>query len=199
MVQAAKHETKGITILGSTGTIGQNTLDVVRRHPDRYRVVALTANQSVDLLYQQCKDFRPVFAVMRDLQKAAELRALLVDTAPSIEVLAGIEGLEDVVRAPETDYVMAAIVGAAGLMPTLSAARAGKRVLLANKEALVMSGQLFMQVVRDNGAELLPIDSEHNAVFQCIPAEFERGLSEIGVERILLTGSACPEKDRPRR
>jgi len=197
MMQAGKQEIKGVTILGSTGTIGKNTLDVVRRHPDRYRVVALTANQSVDLLHQQCVEFQPNYAVMRDPGKAAELRARLVDAAPAIEVFSGTEGLEAVAGAVDTDYVMAAIVGAAGLMPTLTAARAGKRVLLANKEALVMAGELFMQVVRDSGAELLPIDSEHNAVFQCMPTDFDKGLTTVGVERILLTGSGGPFRDRP--
>ena len=189
MGQVRKREIKGVSILGSTGTIGKNTLDVVRRHPDRYRVVALTANQSVDLLHQQCVEFQPNYAVMRDPGKAEELQARLLNVAPAIEVLAGAQGLEAVAGAADTDYVMAAIVGAAGLMPTLTAAREGKRVLLANKEALVMSGKLFMQVVRENGAELLPIDSEHNAVFQCMPVDFDKGLSTVGVERILLTGS----------
>ncbi len=197
MGQVRKREIKGVTILGSTGTIGKNTLDVVRRHPDRYRVVALTANQSVDLLHQQCVEFQPNYAVMRDPGKAEELRARLLNVAPAIEVLAGAQGLEAVAGAADTDYVMAAIVGAAGLMPTLTAAREGKRVLLANKEALVMSGKLFMQVVRENGAELLPIDSEHNAVFQCMPVDFDKGLSTVGVERILLTGSGGPFRDRP--
>ncbi len=197
MVHTGEQEVKGVTILGSTGTIGRNTLDVIRRHPDRYRVVGLTANQSVDLLHQQCVEFQPNYAVMRHPEMASELRDRLVDSAPAIEVFAGSQGLEAVAGADDTDYVMAAIVGAAGLLPTLTAARAGKRVLLANKEALVMSGKLFMQVIRDSGAELLPIDSEHNAVFQCMPAGFDQGLATVGVERIVLTGSGGPFRDRP--
>ena len=197
MVRIGEHEVKGVTILGSTGTIGKNTLDVIRRHPDRYRVVALTANQNVDLLHEQCVEFQPDYAAMRDPGKAAELRNRLIDTATSIDVHAGAQGLETVAGAADTDYVMAAIVGAAGLMPTLTAARAGKRVLLANKEALVMSGKLFMQAVRDSGAELLPIDSEHNAIFQCMPTGFDEGLETVGVERIVLTASGGPFRDRP--
>lgn len=187
----------GITVLGATGSIGLSTLDVLARHRDRYRVVALTANAQVDRLHQQCLEHRPQYAVMADADAAEQLRQRLRAEAPEIEVLAGVEGLERVAAAPETDYVMAAIVGAAGLPPTLAAARAGKRILLANKEALVMSGRLFMDEVVKAGAELLPIDSEHNAIFQCMPTDFARGLGATGVERILLTASGGPFRTLP--
>jgi 1-deoxy-D-xylulose-5-phosphate reductoisomerase len=183
---------KGITILGSTGSIGINTLDVIARHGDRYKVIALTANSDVERLAEQCRRWRPAYAVMADADSAERLRGLLVSESMETEVLAGNAGLEQVAALPETDYVMAAIVGAAGLLPSMAAARAGKRVLLANKEALVMSGQLFMDAVSGNGAELLPIDSEHNAIFQAMPANFHDGLGEAGVRRILLTASGGP-------
>ncbi|MGE0385880.1 MAG: 1-deoxy-D-xylulose-5-phosphate reductoisomerase [Gammaproteobacteria bacterium] len=185
----------GVTILGSTGTIGVNTLDVIGRNRDRYRVHALTANANVARLAEQCRSVRPRRAVVADAARVGELRALLDGTG--VEVLGGAEALAEVCAAPETDYVMAGIVGAAGLLPSLAAARAGKRVLLANKEALVMSGRLFMDAVRDHGAELLPIDSEHNAVFQCLPADFGRGLGTVGVRRILLTASGGPFRAMP--
>jgi 1-deoxy-D-xylulose-5-phosphate reductoisomerase len=159
----------GVTVLGSTGSIGESTLDVLARHPDRFELVALAAHQSVERLAEQCRRHRPRFAVMADPGAAQRLRSLLDGMAGRPEVLEGIEGLEAVAAAPETDYVMAAIVGAAGLRPTLAAARAGKRVLLANKEALVVAGALLMGAVAESGAELLPIDSEHNAIFQCLP------------------------------
>jgi len=187
----------GVTILGATGTIGVNTLDVLSRQPERFRVVALTANRDVERLTEQCRRFRPRFAVIADPRCAADLRRRLRGAAPDTEVLEGVEGLEFVARAPETDYVMAGIVGAAGLLPTLAAARAGKRVMLANKEALVMSGRLFMDAVRDSGAELLPIDSEHNAIFQCMPADFAQGLEPAGVSGILLTASGGPFRTLP--
>jgi 1-deoxy-D-xylulose-5-phosphate reductoisomerase len=187
----------GVTILGATGSIGISTLDVLARHPDRFRVVALAANRRADRLYEQCLRHRPRYAVLRDPAAAAELRSRLRSDAPEVEVLEGAEDLEQVAALPEVDQVMAAIVGAAGLLPTLAAARAGKRVLLANKEALVMSGALFMEEVRRHGAELLPIDSEHNAVFQCMPADFHRGLAPVGVRRILLTASGGPFRDTP--
>jgi 1-deoxy-D-xylulose-5-phosphate reductoisomerase len=183
---------KGITILGSTGSIGVNTLDVIARHGDRYKVIALTANSDVERLAEQCRRWRPAFAVMADADSAERLHGLLVSESMDTEVLAGNAGLEQVAALPETDYVMAAIVGAAGLLPSMAAARAGKRVLLANKEALVMSGQLFMDAVSENGAELLPIDSEHNAIFQAMPANFHDGLNQAGVRRILLTASGGP-------
>jgi 1-deoxy-D-xylulose-5-phosphate reductoisomerase len=185
----------GVTVLGSTGSIGVNTLDVIGRHPDRYRAVALTAHMAVERLLEQCLRVRPEYAVMADSACADRLRDGLRRVgggAERVRVLAGVEGLERVAELEQADYVMAAIVGAAGLGPTLAAARAGKRVLLANKEALVMAGQLFMDEVRRGGATLLPIDSEHNAVFQCLPAGFEDGLKRVGVRRILLTASGGP-------
>ncbi len=188
---------KALTILGATGTIGVNTLDVVARHPQRYRLFALTANEDHARLAEQCLRCRPRFAVMADADAAQRLSERLRQEAPGTEVLAGGEGLETVAAHPEVDFVMAGIVGAAGLLPTLAAARAGKRVLLANKEALVMSGDLFMQAVREHGAELLPIDSEHNAVFQCMPGGYAGGLDGAGVSRILLTGSGGPFRTTP--
>ncbi len=188
----------GVTILGSTGSVGVSTLDVLRRHNDRFQVVALTARHDVDGLFQQCLDFDPVYAVMADVKAAEQLHDRLRMAGRSTEVLAGAMGLERVAALPEVRYVMAAIVGAAGLLPTLAAAQAGKRVLLANKEALVMAGPLFMAAVRGHGAELLPIDSEHNAIFQCLPPQFSTfGLEACGVRRILLTGSGGPFRITP--
>jgi 1-deoxy-D-xylulose-5-phosphate reductoisomerase len=188
---------KGVTVLGSTGSIGVSTLDVLARHAERFRVVALTANQDVERLAAQCHRHRPDYAVMVKPNAAARLRDLLADMPKRPEILVGIEGLEQVAALPETDYVMAAIVGAAGLRPTLAAAQAGKRVLLANKESLVVAGALLMQAVAESGAELLPIDSEHNAIFQCLPPNFSIGLAAVGVERILLTASGGPLLDWP--
>lgn len=188
----------GITILGATGTIGLNTLDVISRNPDRYQVIALTAHRDHQRMAELCRTWQPRYAVMADADCAAQLRATLDQTEPEVTVLSGEAALAEVVALPETDYVMAAIVGAAGLLPTLAAARAGKRVLLANKEALVMSGRLFMEAVHQHGAELLPIDSEHNAVFQCLPIHHQaRGLGAVGVRRILLTASGGPFRDTP--
>jgi 1-deoxy-D-xylulose-5-phosphate reductoisomerase len=187
----------GVTVLGSTGSIGVSTLDVVSRHPERFRVIALTANGNVDRLAEQCRRFRPRYAVMADRGAAARLAELLGGMPGGPQVLGGVEGLEQVASSAETQYVMAAIVGAAGLRPTLAAARSGKRVLLANKESLVMAGALLMKAIEDSGAELLPIDSEHNAIFQCLPGGFRRGLPEVGVERILLTASGGPFREWP--
>ncbi len=190
--------TQGITILGATGSIGVSTLDVLRRNADRYRVEALTANRDVDGLYAQCVEFAPRYAVMADPDAAERLRARLRDAGREVEVLAGEDGLRRVAALDEVDCVMAAIVGAAGLMPALDAARAGKRVLLANKEALVMSGALFMRQVHDGGAELLPVDSEHNAIFQCMPPAWVPGAGRPeGVSRILLTASGGPFRQTP--
>lgn len=183
---------KGICILGATGSIGVNTLDVVARHPDKYKVIALSANSQVDRLVEQCEKYQPEYAVMANEQAVDELTAKLKNKNCDIKVLSGNEGLEIIAGLPQVDYVMAAIVGAAGLKPTLAAARAGKRILLANKEALVMSGQLFMDEVIKNNAELLPIDSEHNAIFQCMPENYEDGLDAAGITKILLTGSGGP-------
>ena len=188
---------KGICVLGATGSIGISTLDVVGRHPDRYRVVALTAHQDAERLAAQCRRHRPALAVMADPAAAQRLQGLLADMADPPEVLAGPAALERVAALPEVDIVMAAIVGAAGLLPTLAAARAGKRLLLANKEALVIAGEILMSAAAASGALLLPIDSEHNAIFQCMPPGYERGLERVGVERILLTASGGPFRDRP--
>ena len=187
----------GITILGSTGSIGLSTLEVMSRHRETFAPVALTANTSVEALLRQCLAWRPKYAVMADADAAARLREALRRAAPGIRVLTGEKGLQEVAGCAETDYVMAAIVGAAGLLPTLAAARAGKRVLLANKEALVMSGRLFMDAVRQNGARLLPIDSEHNAIFQCLPPHLDGSMERAGVTRIMLTASGGPFRSRP--
>lgn len=180
----------GVTILGATGSIGLSTLDVIRRNPDRYRVVALTANTDVERMSDLCRQYRSAYAVMADENAAQRLQEGL--RGEEVEVLSGTEGLEYVAALEQVGQVMAAIVGGAGLRPTLVAARAGKRVLLANKEALVMSGPLFMEEVRRYGAELLPIDSEHNAVFQCMPTLSRGGLEQAGVEKIVLTASGGP-------
>lgn len=187
----------GVTVLGATGSIGVSTLDVLARHRDRFRVVALTARVAVDRLYEQCVAHRPEYAVVVDPDGARRLEQRLRATDLPTRVLTGTEGLLEVARLPQVDYVMAAIVGAAGLLPTLEAARAGKRILLANKEALVMSGRLFMEEVRRGGAVLLPIDSEHNAVFQCMPAGFVENRNRDGVRRILLTASGGPFRSWP--
>ncbi|MGI9320785.1 MAG: 1-deoxy-D-xylulose-5-phosphate reductoisomerase, partial [Thiogranum sp.] len=169
------------------------TLDVIRRNSDRYRVVALTANQDVDRLVAQCLEHRPEFAVMADEDAAEKLQARLHQQAPDIEVMSGLDALVKVAGLETVDYVMAGIVGAAGLLPTLAAAKSGKRILLANKEALVMSGSLFMQQAQAGGAQLLPVDSEHNAIFQCMPQDFVAGSGQPeGVVRILLTASGGP-------
>ena len=182
---------RSVTVLGATGSIGQSTLDVVRRHPARFSVWALTAGTKAQELAALCREFKPAFAVMADVDAARELESLLADQ-PETAVLSGEQGLCQVAAASEADTVMAAIVGAAGLAPTLAAVRAGKRVLLANKEALVMSGKLFMDAVAESGAELLPIDSEHNAIFQCMPADKVRNPVAAGITRILLTASGGP-------
>ncbi len=187
----------GLTVLGATGSIGVSTLDVLARHPSRFRAVALTANRDAERLAEQCRRHRPRYAVMADPQAAQHLGELLADLPDRPEILAGVEGLEQVATLPEVDYVMAAIVGAAGLRPTLAAALAGKRVLLANKESLVVAGALLMRAIADHGAELLPIDSEHNAIFQCLPPNFKQGLAQVGVRRILLTASGGPFRTWP--
>ncbi len=182
---------KGVAVLGSTGSIGVSTLDVLARHPDRYRVVALTAHRNVGRLIEQCRQHRPAYAVIVDKDEAAHLRQAVDDLRLPTRVLSGKEALDTIASLEEVDHVMAAIVGAAGLQATLSAARAGKRILLANKEALVMSGRLLIDTAREHGAELLPIDSEHNAIFQCLPPK--RHVSDDGgVTRILLTASGGP-------
>jgi len=188
----------GISVLGATGSIGKSTLDVLRRHQDLFQIVALTANRDIDQLFQQCCEFQPRYAVMADADAAEQLHLRLQNSGTTTQVLTGNEGLEQVVVLPEVDYVMAAIVGAAGLLPTLAAARAGKRVLLANKEALVMSGQLFMDEIERSGALLLPIDSEHNALFQCLPSNYQQGMAAVGVRRLLLTASGGPFRQHTR-
>lgn len=189
---------KFITVLGATGSIGVSTLDVVARHPERFGVFALTAHRQVDKLFEQCLQHRPAYAVVDRSEDALLLQRRLDAAGCCTEVLSGAASLEAVASAPEADMVMAAIVGAAGLSPTLAAAKAGKRVLLANKEALVMSGALFMQVVEDSGATLLPIDSEHNAIFQALPSSFSGGVVDgTEVTRILLTASGGPFRCKP--
>ncbi len=183
---------QSLTILGSTGSIGVNTLDVVARHPDRFRVVALSAHSNVDRLFEQCSRFQPRYAVLVDGAAAAALRDRVRDAGVETKVLAGAASLEEIARLPEVDSVMAAIVGAAGLRASLAAAESGKKVMLANKEALVMAGPLFIDAVRRNGAVLLPIDSEHNAIFQALPRDFRGDLDAVGVRRILLTASGGP-------
>jgi 1-deoxy-D-xylulose-5-phosphate reductoisomerase len=188
---------QNVTVLGSTGSIGVSTLDVIRRHPDRYRAFALCAHAQGDKLFEQCVEFRPRYAVLRDAHLAEKLaercRAAGLDT----EIRHGIEALIELSSLPEVDAVMAAIVGAAGLEPTLAAARAGKKVMLANKEVLVMAGELFMRAVREHGATLLPVDSEHNAIFQSLPVDFSRGIEACGVQKILLTASGGPFRNAP--
>lgn len=181
-----------LTILGSTGSVGANTLDVVAQHPQRFRVVALTAHQRIDTLLEQCKRFAPQFAVVTDATAARAFEQRVLAAGLDTHVLCGIEALEKVSSLPEVDTVMAAIVGIAGLRPTLAAAAAGKKILLANKESLVTAGALFMNAVRRNHATLLPIDSEHNAVFQSLPDNFSGDLAQAGVRRILLTASGGP-------
>ena len=181
-----------ITVLGATGSIGLNTLDVIARHPDRYRVFALTANSKVDELADLCVAYKPQYAVLGSANAAQQLKDKLAVLSVDTEVLCGDDGLCHVASHAQVDSVMAAIVGAAGLNPTLAAAKAGKKVLLANKEALVMAGDLFIQAVADSGATLLPIDSEHNAIFQCLPQAANQSLAENGVEKILLTASGGP-------
>ncbi|TKC82696.1 1-deoxy-D-xylulose-5-phosphate reductoisomerase [Trinickia terrae] len=184
---------KRLTLLGSTGSIGESTLDVVARHPDRFSVYALTAHRNGDKLVAQCLRFQPEVAVVGDAETAARVAAQLRDAGCKTEVAYGPQALVDASQSVQCDTVVAAIVGAAGLAPTLAAARAGKRILLANKEALVMSGAIFMDAARDHRATLLPVDSEHNAIFQCLPRENEpRG----GVSKIILTASGGPFRTR---
>ncbi|WP_339070752.1 1-deoxy-D-xylulose-5-phosphate reductoisomerase [Pseudomonas idahonensis] len=186
-----------ITVLGATGSIGLSTLDVIARHPDRYQVFALSGFSRLAELLALCVRHVPRFAVVPEVAAARTLQDDLRAAGLSTRVLVGEQGLCEVASAPEVDAVMAAIVGAAGLRPTLAAVEAGKKILLANKEALVMSGALFMQAVGKSGSVLLPIDSEHNAIFQCMPGDFSRGLSQVGVRRILLTASGGPFRQTP--
>jgi 1-deoxy-D-xylulose-5-phosphate reductoisomerase len=182
----------GITVLGSTGSIGKSALDVINRHRDKYSITALTANTNVSTLEQQCVEYKPEYAVMLDESAAQQLNDRLRSKNLKTEVLSGIESLKMVASMDAVEVVIAAIVGSAGLLPTLSAANAGKRILLANKEALVMSGGLFMNAVEKNSAVLLPVDSEHNAIFQCMPSKKSADPKNDGVTRILLTASGGP-------
>lgn len=184
-----------VTVLGATGSIGVSTLDVIARHPDLYAVHALTGYSRMDVLAELCLRHRPVYAVVADADQASALQLRLGEQGSQTHVRHGVGALAEVAADSSVDVVVAAIVGAAGLRPTLAAVRAGKRVLLANKEALVMSGALFMQAVRDCGAQLLPIDSEHNAIFQCMPGDYANGLQRVGVRRILLTASGGPFRE----
>ena len=186
-----------ITILGATGSVGRSTLDVVARHPDLYQVFAVTGFSRLKELLALCVRHAPQFAVVPEIELARTLQDDLVAAGLDTRVLVGEVGLCEVAAHPQVDMVMAAIVGAAGLRPTLAAVEAGKKVLLANKEALVMSGALFIQAVRRSGAVLLPIDSEHNAIFQCLPVDYPRGLGAVGVRRILLTASGGPFRETP--
>ncbi len=187
--------TQQVTVLGSTGSIGVSTLDVLARHPQRWRVFALTADTNDSAMVQQCRTFNPRIAVMNDPAAARRLEQALRGERVRTEVLAGKEGLREVAAHPEVDTVMAAIVGAAGLEPSLAAAQHGKKILLANKESLVMSGRLFMQACNRSGASLLPIDSEHNAIFQCMPSGYASGAMAAGVDKILLTASGGPFRE----
>lgn len=181
-----------LTILGSTGSIGESTLDVVSRHPEKFRVFALAGHRQVDKLVAQCKQFRPEYAVVGDADHAAELEKKLKQEGISTQVLYGSQALIDVASADEVSGVMCAIVGAAGLPSALAAAQKGKTIYLANKETLVVSGALFMETARQNGATVLPIDSEHNAIFQVLPRDYTGRLNEHGINSIILTASGGP-------
>lgn len=189
----------GVTVLGSTGSIGRNTLDVLGRHPDRYHVVALSGHGNATLLAEQCNEHDVRYAVISDAAKAGELQSALDSLGCQAEVLAGGEALSEVVGLDDTDIVMAAIVGAAGLEPTLRAVQAGKRLLLANKESMVIAGELFRKAAADHGTTIIPVDSEHNALFQVLPHNFEAGLENAGVEQLILTASGGPFLHSDRR
>ena len=188
------HRPQQVCVLGSTGSIGTSTLDVIARHPERYRVFALSAMSRVDELATQCLQHQPRFAVLPDAALAAQLRARLREAGSRTEVLDGMAALSEIAAHPEVDAVMAAIVGAAGLPPAMAAARAGKRLLLANKEAIVLGGALFMQAVEQGGATLLPVDSEHSAIFQCLPED--RSTWSQRIDHIVLTASGGPFRQR---
>jgi len=183
---------RNVTILGSTGSIGKSTLNVLSRHTDQYKVEALTANTDVNAMAKQCKQWHPQFAVMGDESAAQQLEDILKQQGSRTQVLSGVQGLCQVAALDDVDTVVAGIVGAAGLLPSLAAAKAGKRILLANKEALVMSGQLFINTVNENNAELLPVDSEHNAIFQCLPSDKKYATNNSGINKIILTASGGP-------
>ena len=183
---------QGITVLGSTGSIGESTLKVLAGHPDRYHVVALSAHRNVSRLAEQCLQTHARYAVISDTAKAIELRSALDQLKCKSEVLTGRDALSTVVSMDETDVVMAAIVGAAGLESTLQAVHSGKRLLLANKESMVIAGELFRNAAARQGSTIIPVDSEHNALFQVLPENFESGLEQVGVERLILTASGGP-------
>lgn len=190
--------TQQVVVLGSTGSIGVSTLDVIERNQESFKVFALVAGRNVKLMAEQCAKHHPKYAVMQCPQAADELKNLLLNS--QTQVLSGVQAMQDVARDTEVDIVMSAIVGAAGLLPTIAAVESGKKVLLANKESLVMSGKIFMDKVEQFGATLLPIDSEHNAIYQCLPQAMQHGqstLSEQGIRKILLTGSGGPFLNRP--
>ena len=193
-MSSSLHRPQQVCVLGSTGSIGTNTLDVIARHPDRYRVFALSAMSRVDELAAQCLQVAPRFAVLPDASLAAQLRARLRESGSRTEVLDGMAALSEIAAHPEVDAVMAAIVGAAGLAPAIAAARAGKRLLLANKEAIVLGGALFMHTVEQGGATLLPVDSEHSAIFQCLPED--RATWADRIDHIVLTASGGPFRQR---
>ena len=193
---------KNITILGSTGSIGCSTLAVIRQNPDLFKAFALTGGQNVGKMTEQCLEFRPNYVAMADEEAAQQLRKNLVDLKLNIEVFHGQQAICDLAELTEVDMVMAAIVGAAGLKPTLAAIKKGKRILLANKESLVTCGHLFMQAVKQYRAQLLPVDSEHNAIFQSLPSEVQQNLgfanlADYGITKIVLTGSGGPFRDLP--
>ena len=193
---------KNITILGSTGSIGCSTLAVIRQNPDLFKAFALTGGQNVGKMTEQCLEFRPNYVAMADEEAAQQLRKNLVDLKLNIEVFHGQQAICDLAELTEVDMIMAAIVGAAGLKPTLAAIKKGKRILLANKESLVTCGHLFMQAVKQYGAQLLPVDSEHNAIFQSLPSEVQQNLgfanlADYGITKIVLTGSGGPFRDLP--
>jgi 1-deoxy-D-xylulose-5-phosphate reductoisomerase len=188
---------EGLAVLGATGSIGLNTLDVASRHPGQFKVVALSAHRDIEGMITLCLRHRPRYAVMGDAITAATLSRRLAEKKSTVEVLHGADGLKEIACLDEVSYVMAGIVGAAGLLPTLAAVRAGKRVLLANKEPLVMAGPLFMQALTETNGVLLPVDSEHNAIFQCLPCGYRCGVAPVGVRRIILTASGGPFRETP--
>ncbi len=196
-VIATRQRLQAISVLGATGSVGVNVLDVIARHPERYKVFALSGFTQLELLKKQCLLHRPDYAVVPTPQAVATLQKQLLEEGSQTQVVGGESGLKFVAGHRDVDTVVAAIVGAAGLNATMAAVEAGKKILLANKEALVMSGALFMQAVRSSGAVLLPLDSEHNAIFQCLPSHAQHGLAHAGVRRILLTGSGGPFRQTP--
>jgi len=196
-VQAMSKGPQRICVLGATGSVGASTLDVIDRHPEKYEVFALSGYSRLEELEKLCVRFRPQYVVVPDVEDQRAIERRLIDAGSTTQVLAGADSLDFVASHQDVDTVVAAIVGSAGLSSTLSAVRAGKKILLANKEALVMSGALFMQLVRESGATIMPIDSEHNAIFQCLPIRTHDSLSAIGVRRIILTASGGPFRNTP--